>query len=464
MGTPTPLLLVIDNDRSASCGVEEFARARGFDVISRSGAAGTLDDLASLKPDAAFVDLQAPDIGGLHVLRLIRQVHPTCEVVLMTGEASVDSAIEAVKLGALDYIGKPLDFERMSGLLETVRHGIDRRERLLAADSALASKFEFYGMIGRSPVMQELFDTIRRLAPHVRTALITGETGTGKELVARALHRLGARRDRRFVAFNCSAIADSLFESEFFGHNRGAFTGATEPRPGLFEHADGGTLFLDEIGELPVSMQPKLLRAVEYGEIKRVGASESRRVDLRVVAATNRELSAEVAAGRFRQDLFYRLNIIEFRLPPLREHREDISYLTASFVKEFSRQFGKSIVGVSPGAERLLHNAPWPGNVRQLRNVIERSCMATDARILTERDVLAALGGGRAIVDESTAIRTSTVHQMPPPRPASVDVTREQIEHVLQQVGGNRSAAARFLGISRRALYRRLDSLGLRAS
>ncbi len=458
-----PVLLVIDADQGVSGQVETFARSRGFDVISRTGATGTLDDLPSLKPDAAFVDLHMPDIGGLDVLRLIREIHPTCEVVLMTAEASVDSAIEAVKLGALDYIGKPFDFERVNGLLETVRHGIDRRERLLAADSALASKFEFNGMIGRSPVMQELFDTIRRLAPHVRTALITGETGTGKELVARALHRYGVRRDRRFVAFNCSAIADTLFESEFFGHNRGAFTGATEPKAGLFEHADGGTLFLDEIGELPLSMQPKLLRAVEYGEIKRVGASDSRRVDLRVIAATNRELSAEVAAGRFREDLFYRLNIIEFRLPPLREHRDDISYLTAAFVKEFSRVFGKSIAGVSPGAERLLHNAPWPGNVRQLRNVIERSCMASEARILTERDVLVALGGGRPPVADTSVLRMSPPYMLRP-KPPSIDVTREQIEHVLQQVGGNRSAAARLLGISRRALYRRLDSFGLRAT
>ena len=252
----TPILLVVDDDAAVIGVIEHFARGRGFEVISRTDGSRILEELPSLKPDGAIVDLRLPEIGGLEVLRAIRDVHPTCEVILMTAHASVDSAINAVKLGALDYIGKPFDFERLGGLLDTVRHGLGRRERLLAADSQLASQFEFYGLIGRSPVMQELFDTVRRLAPHVRTALISGETGTGKELVARALHKLGSRREQRFVAFNCSAIAETLFESEFFGHTRGAFTGATEPKAGLFEHADGGTLFLDEIGELPLSMQP----------------------------------------------------------------------------------------------------------------------------------------------------------------------------------------------------------------
>jgi DNA-binding NtrC family response regulator len=382
-------------------------------------------------------------------------------VILMTGEASVDSAIEAVKLGALDYLSKPFDFDRLNGLFDTVRYSLDRRRRLLIADSELASQFEFYGMIGRSPVMQELFDTIRRLAPHVRTALVTGETGTGKELVARALHRLGPRRDRRFVASNCSAIVETLFESEFFGHTRGAFTGATDAKAGLFEQADGGTLFLDEIGELPLPMQPKLLRVVEYGEVQRVGATGHKRVDVRVIAATNRQLSSEMAAGRFREDLYYRLNIVEFKLPPLREHRDDIPYLTAAFVKEFATRFEKTLMGVSPGAERLLQNAPWPGNVRQLRNVLERACMASEGRVLTDRDVLSALGGGSPADagGESTAAESAPRAVL---RQPAVEHDREQIQQVLQQVGGNRSAAARLLGLSRRALYRRLDTFGLR--
>jgi DNA-binding NtrC family response regulator len=315
-------------------------------------------------------------------------------------------------------------------------------------------------MIGRSPVMQELFDAIRRLAPHVRTALVTGETGTGKELVARALHRLGRRRERRFVASNCSAIAETLLDSEFFGHTRGAFTGANESRAGLFENADGGTLFLDEVGELPLAAQPKLLRAIEYGEIKRVGASDVRRIDVCLIAATNRRVLDEVTVGRFRQDLYYRLNVVEFRLPPLREHREDIPYLTAAFVREFAKRFDKSIVGVSPGAERLLQNAPWPGNVRELRNVLERSCMESDTRMLSERDVLAALSAHPQPAASAAALAPplsvgSSATVVP-------DLTRLQVEQALQHVGGNRSAAARALGISRRALYRRLESFDIR--
>src|ERR687896_52328 len=242
-------------------------------------------------------------------------------------------------------------------------------------------------MIGRGPVMQDLFGMIRRLAPHVRTVLITGETGTGKELVARAMHKLGPRSAKRFSTVNCSAVVGTLFESELFGHVRGAFTGATDNKAGLFEVADGGTLFLDEIGELPLAVQAKLLRVLEEGEVQRVGSLEPRKVDVRVIAATNRDLRAEVGAGRFRNDLYYRLNIVEIKLPPLRERREDVPYLTAAFVRNFSQRFSKPLVGLTPGAERLLADAAWDGNVRQLRNVIERACILAEGDFVTEPDL-----------------------------------------------------------------------------
>jgi DNA-binding NtrC family response regulator len=299
--------------------------------------------------------------------------------------------------------------------------------------------------------MQEVFGLIRRLAPHARTALVTGETGTGKELVARALHRLGPRASRRFVTVNCSAVVETLFESELFGHVRGAFTGATDNKPGLFEAADGGTLFLDEVGELPAAIQAKLLRVLETGEVQRVGSLQPRKVDVRIIAATNRDLRADIDAGLFRSDLFYRLNVVELHVPPLRDRREDIPYLTAAFVKEFADRFGRTIEGVSPAAEQLLMTAEWRGNVRELRNVLERACMLADGGTLSERDVEVAMpspsDAGHADADEDSD---------------DLDVVeREHIVRVLAEMRGNKVAAARRLGISRRTLYRRLERHGL---
>ena len=332
-----------------------------------------------------------PDVGGLDVLRAIRDIDPRCQAVLMTGYASVDTAVDAIKLGATDYLSKPIDFARLEQLLTGVRDDIDRRRSLLTIEGDIARRLEFCGMIGRGPAMQELFGMIRRLAPHVRTALISGETGTGKELVARALHRIGPRRDRRFVTVNCSAVVETLFESELFGHVRGAFTGASDNKPGLFEAADGGTLFLDEIGELPMTVQAKLLRVLELGEFHRVGSLDAKRVNAHVIAATNRDLRAEVAAGRFRSDLYYRLNVVEVRLPPLRERREDIPYLTAAFVRDTAERLQKSLIGLTPGAERLLGAALWDGNVRELRNVIERACILADGEFITERELAVSM-------------------------------------------------------------------------
>jgi transcriptional regulator with GAF, ATPase, and Fis domain len=296
----------------------------------------------------------------------------------------------------------------------------------------------------------------------VRTALITGETGTGKELVARALHQIGPRRDRRFVTVNCSAVVETLFESELFGHVRGAFTGATEHKPGLFELADGGTLFLDEIGELPPSVQAKLLRVLELGEVHRVGSLEPRRVNVHVITATNRDLRTEVAAGRFRSDLYYRLNIVEIRLPALRDRREDIPYLTAAFVRSAGERLQKSIAGLTAGAERVLALAPWEGNVRELKNVIERACILADSDFITERE----LAGSMPAAGSREARPAAAAADAPSPGEADllVNVERDHIQRALLRSGGNKKAAAKMLGLSRRALYRRLERLDLAAT
>jgi transcriptional regulator with GAF, ATPase, and Fis domain len=310
--------------------------------------------------------------------------------------------------------------------------------------------------------MQELFDAVRRFAPHVRTVLITGETGTGKELVAHALHTLGARADRRFVTVNCSAVVEALFESELFGHQRGAFTGATDTKVGLFEHADKGTLFLDEIGELPVTIQAKLLRAVECGEVQRVGSLEARRVDVAVIAATNRDLRADAANGRFRSDLYYRLSIMEIRLVPLRERREDIPYLSAVFLRQVTERLKRPPIGLTAAAERTLLEAPWPGNVRELRNVIERACLLSDAKMLGERDILAAMPP--AINAPTPPVSTesplhATVSTWDPN--FLTNAQRTQVARALRETGGNKAAAARLLGISRRSMFRWLERLNL---
>ena len=448
-----PVLIVIDDEPGILALVERAVRPTGFRTILHTSATEALAMLPSERADIALVDLRMPELGGLDVLRAIRQAQPECGVILMTGHASVDSAIEAVKLGALDYLVKPLDLQRLRQLLTDAKEDALRRAELLSSEGATAKRLELCGMIGRSPVMQQLFGLVRRIAPHARTSLITGETGAGKEGVARAIHELGPRRAKRFATINCSAVVETLFESELFGHARGAFTGATDNKPGMFEAVDGGTLFLDEIGELPPSVQAKLLRVLETGEVQRVGSLQPKKVDVRIVAATNRDLRAEADAGRFRSDLFYRLNVVELHVPPLRERREDIPYLTAAFVREFATRFGKPIEGVSSAAEQMLMTGSWLGNVRELRNVLERACMLADGRSLTERDLGAAM---------PTVREPSAAAPTPAPAHDGLDgVEREHIVRVLADVKGNKQAAARRLGISRRTLYRRLERHGL---
>jgi DNA-binding NtrC family response regulator len=318
----------------------------------------------------------------------------------------------------------------------------------MAPDRDGAIDAPFFGLIGRSAAMLALYDTIARIAPHFSVALVTGETGTGKELVATALHRLGPRATRPFVPVNCSAIVDTLFESELFGHVRGAFTGATEHRVGLFERASGGVLFLDEVGELPRPMQAKLLRVLETGDVMRVGSSESRRVDVRVIAASNRVLEREVREGRFRADLFYRLNVIELRIPALRERREDIPLLVRHFATGFARRFGRDMMAIDHEVLARLAAQPWPGNVRELRNLIERTAMLGEG------------ASSRAARDPLTFPRITGMSSHVRP---IADLEREEILRALAETRGNKKEAARRLGLSRRALYRRLEKFGLDA-
>jgi DNA-binding NtrC family response regulator len=444
-----PLLLLVDDDEGIRNMLREVGQREGFDVISVASGDEALTVLRRRHVDVMLLDLQLPGIDGLEVLRAVQQLGITTHIALVTAHASIDTAVEAVKLGAEGYFTKPVDLARIRELLRTVRRQFEDRVTILQSDAALAERLEFCHMVGRSPVMVQLFDMIRRLAPHARTVLVTGETGVGKELVAKALHRLGPRKNKRFVAVNCSAVVETLFESELFGHVRGAFTGATDHKQGLFEAAHGGTIFLDEIGELPLPVQAKLLRVLETGEVQRVGSLEAKTVDVRVIAATNRHLEDNIRAGTFRSDLYYRLNVMELDIPPLRERVEDIPYLTAAFVRRMAKSFSKPITGLTPAAERLLTDAEWPGNVRQLRNVIERACLLCEGHLINERDIASAIGGRQTLAPDEPA-----GPPLPPPG-------KDEVAQALSETGGNKALAARRLGISRRALYRLLEKYGV---
>ena len=462
----TPTLLVIHSPGLARDLILETASRVGFAVhVCDTGAQG-LAAFRQRPSDLALASLDVDDVDGLHLVTGMRDDAPDLPLVLVTARASVESAVAAIRLGVHDYLRQPIDAGKLRELLaDQFEAALRRRVRLFPAERSAG--VAFHGMIGRSVPMQRLFRHLRTVAPHVRTALITGETGTGKELVARALHQLGARADRRFVVINCSAVVETLFESELFGHVRGAFTGATESKPGLFELADGGTLFLDEVGELPPGVQAKLLRTIEFGEVHRVGSLEPRKVDVTVIAATNRDLDLECDEGRFRRDLFYRLNVVDVQVPPLRDRRDDIAYLANSFMRGMATRLAKPLTGLTSGAERLLCEGGWVGNVRELRNVLERACLLAEGRLVGEMDVKASLptprGPGPAEVSRppASADRVSLMRTVPIDVEPLSDVEREHILRALHRANGNKKKAATLLGVSRRALYRKLERLDL---
>jgi DNA-binding NtrC family response regulator len=461
MAMAQPTLLLVAPDVRARQQMGAVATAAGFAVQAASTGADALAQLRQRPPDVVLAHVEVPDMDGLALVRRIREEASDAALMLVADHASLDSAVEAIRLGVRCYLQPPVDEIELRRVLSEM-HDASVRRRVHLFPAERSPGVAFHGMVGRSHAMQRLFRVLRQVAPHVRTALVTGETGTGKELVARALHRLGPRADRRFVVINCSAVVETLFESELFGHVRGAFTGASESKAGLFELADGGTLFLDEVGELPLTVQAKLLRAIEYGEVLRVGSLEPRRVDVQILAATNRDLEEQCEAGRFRRDLFYRLNVVEVQVPTLRERRDDIVYLASHFMREMATRFAKPLTGLSAAGERLLCDAVWTGNVRELRNVMERACLLAEGALVGEAEVRASLPPQR----RAPSVAPVPVRLGPPvdlgadTQPLS-DVEREAIVRALQRAGGNKKAAATMLGVSRRALYRRLERLDL---
>jgi DNA-binding NtrC family response regulator len=404
---------------------------------------------------AVLVDSKMPAMDGLTFLQKTLQFDPGIHVILITGFYSVDAAVEAIKHGAHDYLGKPIDYARLEKTLDELAALHSQRAEVRELETKLFQNAQFQGIVGRSPAMLEVFDLAKKVARHYSNVSISGPTGAGKELIARALHELSPVSKERFAVCNCSALVDTLLESQLFGHVRGAFTGATDTRPGLFEYANGGTVFLDEVGETSLAMQAKLLRVIQNREIQRVGSPEVKHVDIRLIAATNRDLRAEVQAGRFREDLFYRLSSVEIRVPGLTQRPEDIPVLIRHFLRKYSQAYAKPLQGVSRRAQIVLMQHSWPGNVRELENVISSAAITAAAEFIDIGDLPEHL-------------------QKPKPRASAGDgnwrplpldeVRRAHIERVLDTCKGNRVRAAQMLGIGRTSLYRFLKRRGQRAS
>src|ERR1035438_3348445 len=384
---PVTIVAIDDDPRALELVQDVFSVEPDVSVVTASDAASGLEAVRRLRPGIVLLDLVIPGADGMSVLDNIIHFAPETDVILITGNYSTDSAVEAIRKGASDYLTKPVGVavlrERVGKLLETAR----RRARASRLNAELVETCQFQGMVGSSPLMLEVFDRIRRAAPHFRTALVTGPTGTGKELVARALHRLSPVPSKALAVSNCSAIVETLFESELFGHVKGAFTGATADKVGLFEYAAGGTVFLDEIGDMPLTTQTKLLRVIENREYQRVGSPVARKTDVRIVAATNRDLRKLASQGAFREDLYYRLSMIEIRLPSLAERPEDLPLLERYFLERLAKEYAKPIPRLTRRAEAVLARYSWPGNVRELENVLGHACMMTDSDSIDVADL-----------------------------------------------------------------------------
>jgi len=448
-------VLVVDDEENIRLVLRTMLKKHGYEVAVASSGEMALDEIDDVAPDFVLADVRMGGMTGIELTQKLTEKGVDATVIVMSAFGSVDLALEAMKAGAYDYVSKPFKQDEVLLALRKAeeRESLKRENRELKAQ--MREQASFSGMIGRSDPMQKVFRTVEKAAAYTTTVLIQGESGTGKELIARALHERGARKDATFVAINCGAIPEQLIESELFGHKRGAFTDASADKPGLFEEADGGTLFLDEIGELPLATQVKLLRVLQEGTLRRLGETKDREVDVRVVAATVRDLREEVDEGRFREDLFYRLNVLPLHVPPLRERKGDLPLLTDAFLERNNARLGTRIRGVDAKARKLMLAYHWPGNVRELENVIERAMVLADGDVLGEVDlperlrepdpVQAILATGELSIKKTQRYMEETL-----------------IRKALDKTEGNRTAASKLLEISHRALLYKIKDFGIK--
>ena len=441
-------ILVIDDEKNIREGLSMALEDEGYEVITAEDGKKGLEKALYDSVDLIITDLRMPLVSGEEILKKVVAELPSIPVIVLTGHGTVELAVEAMRIGAYDFLTKPLDLDR---LFRLVKRALENRALALQKkelEEKLEKKTSLENIIGNSSAIRKVFDEIKKVAPTKATVLITGESGVGKELVANAIHNFSQRRDKPFVKVHCAALAESLLESELFGHEKGAFTGAIERKRGRFELSNKGSIFLDEIGEINQSIQVKLLRVLQEKQIERVGSSEPIDVDTRVIAATNKDLEKEMKEGHFREDLYYRLNVVHIFIPPLRERREDIPLLVDSFVKEFSNENGKEISSIEPKARNAIYNYDWPGNIRQLRNCIESAVVMTSDNILHFDD----LPFKEKVENEVIRIPMGTTMEK---------AEREIIIKTLIHENNNKKRVADILGIGRKTLYRKLQEYSI---
>jgi len=443
------VLIVEDEDKLRRV-LELQLQSAGFEVEKASSAEEAFRKVD--RADLILTDLRLPGMNGLELLESIRRQNSHVPVIVMTAFGTIEAAVEAMKAGAADFLLKPFSLDHLMTVVSKALEVRALRDENRKLREELGVRYDWTNIIGRSPAMQEIFGTISRVAPTRATVLLCGESGVGKDLIARAIHYHSPRRDRPFVKINCTAIPENLMESELFGYEKGAFTGATSSKPGKFEQADGGTVFLDEIGDVPPSIQVKLLRILQEREFERLGSNKTRQIDVRVLAATNADLRAALEEGRFREDLYYRLNVMPINIPPLRERKEDIPFLAEHFVRKFSKELGSPVTCISSGAMQKLLEYHWPGNVRELENVIERSLVLCSGQTLEAADIR---------LDMVPRTRAASADNFLPDGVTLEEHEQNIIREALRRTNGNKSQAARLLGLTRNALRYRLSQMGL---
>jgi two-component system response regulator HydG len=446
-------ILIIDDEKDQADAIAESLRKVGYTCSTSVSGNNVLDIIRRDGVDVVITDLVMQEIDGMKILKETKENSPQTEVILITGHGSVETAVIAMQKGAATYLLKPINIDHLRAVVDKVVEKQSIVRSNIELHKQLEEKFGFAGILGNSQQMHRIFSILKQIASTTATVLVVGESGTGKELIARAIHYNGPRKNNPFVVLNSAAISESLLESELFGHEKGAFTGALHQRKGKFEYANNGSLFLDEIGDMPLTTQAKLLRLIEDGRIVRIGSNESVKIDVRIIAATNKDLGELVKEGKFREDLYFRFNVICLRLPPLRERQEDIFLLMDTFIKEFSKKNGKNIKDISPEARKILFRYDWPGNVRELRNCIESMIVFNQNGVLDMDDM------PEHIYKSNRPALTGPVF----PVGVTLDeMEKELMKNTLAYVGGNRGETAKILGIGERTLYRKLEKYGLK--